>query len=173
MDDIACQAPLPWDFPSKNTGVGFYFSLQGIFPAQGLNPCLLYWQGESLPWGTRKALSAITEYWVKFLMLFSRFFLVIYFIYSINSVYMSRISIFVTQGALGHHTRRIPRNFAYYFRALKMIIVVYIHMRSFSIEDKLSLNVPQKMYWYIAYMFMISLISFSIIGFFPVSCIKL
>ena len=31
----------PWDFPGKNTGVGCHFILQGIFPTQGLNPCLL------------------------------------------------------------------------------------------------------------------------------------
>ena len=30
----------PWDFPSKNTGVGCCALLQGIFPIQGLNPCL-------------------------------------------------------------------------------------------------------------------------------------
>ena len=28
----------PWDFPSKNTGVGSYSLLQGSFPTQGLNP---------------------------------------------------------------------------------------------------------------------------------------
>ena len=28
-------------FSGKNTGVGFHFLLQGIFPTQGLNPCLL------------------------------------------------------------------------------------------------------------------------------------
>ena len=43
----------PWDFPSKNTGVGCYFLLQGIFPTQGSNPCLLclllHWQVGSLP----------------------------------------------------------------------------------------------------------------------------
>ena len=33
-----------WDFPSKNTGVGCYFLLQGIFPTQGSNLCLLHWQ---------------------------------------------------------------------------------------------------------------------------------
>ena len=32
----------PWDFPGKNTGVGCYFLLQGIFPTQGLNPGLLH-----------------------------------------------------------------------------------------------------------------------------------
>ena len=30
----------PWDFPSKNTGVGCHFLLQGIFLTQGLNPGL-------------------------------------------------------------------------------------------------------------------------------------
>ena len=37
----------PWDYPGKNTGVGCYFLLQGIFLIQGLNlhlPCLLHWQ---------------------------------------------------------------------------------------------------------------------------------
>ena len=32
----------PWDFPGKNTGVGCCFLLQGIFPGQGSNPCLLH-----------------------------------------------------------------------------------------------------------------------------------
>ena len=31
----------PWDSPGKNTGVGCHALLQGIFPSQGLNPCLL------------------------------------------------------------------------------------------------------------------------------------
>ena len=31
----------PWDFPGKNTGVGCYFLLQGIFLTQGLNFHLL------------------------------------------------------------------------------------------------------------------------------------
>ena len=31
----------PWDFPSKNTGVGCNFLLQGIFLTQGSNLCLL------------------------------------------------------------------------------------------------------------------------------------
>ena len=41
----------PWDFRSKNTGLGCHF-LQGIFPTQELNPhvlCLLHWQVDSLP----------------------------------------------------------------------------------------------------------------------------
>ena len=43
----------PWNFcPSdKNTGVGGHFLLQGIFPTQGLNPCLLgflHWQADQI-----------------------------------------------------------------------------------------------------------------------------
>ena len=37
---VAYQAPHPWDFPGKNTGVGCHFLLQEIFPTQGLNPVL-------------------------------------------------------------------------------------------------------------------------------------
>ena len=39
-------------FPGKNTGVGCHFLLQGIFPTQGSNLCLLrllHWQADSLP----------------------------------------------------------------------------------------------------------------------------
>ena len=41
----------PWNSPGKNTGVGCYFLLQGIFLTQGSNPqlCLLHWQADSLP----------------------------------------------------------------------------------------------------------------------------
>ena len=42
----------PWGSPGKNTGVGCHFLLQGIFPNQGSNPCLLcllHWQEGSLP----------------------------------------------------------------------------------------------------------------------------
>ena len=41
----------PWDSPGRNTGVGCHFLLQGIFPTQGLNLCLLRWQADSLPLG--------------------------------------------------------------------------------------------------------------------------
>ena len=40
-----------WDSPGKNTGVGCYFLLQGIFPTQGSNPHLLHllhWHLDSL-----------------------------------------------------------------------------------------------------------------------------
>ena len=32
----------PWPSPAKNTGMGCHFLLQGIFPTQGLNLCLLH-----------------------------------------------------------------------------------------------------------------------------------
>ena len=45
----------PWNFPGKNTGMGCHFLLQGIFPTQGLNPCLLCWQAYSLPLSHHKS----------------------------------------------------------------------------------------------------------------------
>ena len=42
----------PWNFPGKNTEVGYRFLLQGIFPTQESNPsvlCLPHWQMNSLP----------------------------------------------------------------------------------------------------------------------------
>ena len=48
----ACQDPLSWDFPCKNTGVGCHALLQEIFLTPGLNPSLLYllhWQVGSFP----------------------------------------------------------------------------------------------------------------------------
>ena len=40
--DCSFRLFCPRDSPDKNVGVGSYFLLQGIFPAQGLNPCLLH-----------------------------------------------------------------------------------------------------------------------------------
>ena len=42
---------LLWNFSGKNTGVGFHFTLQEIFPNQGTVPsllCLLHWQADSI-----------------------------------------------------------------------------------------------------------------------------
>ena len=36
-------------FPRQEYWSGLLFLLQGIFPTQGLNPCLLHWQVDSLP----------------------------------------------------------------------------------------------------------------------------
>ena len=44
----------PWDPSGKYTGVGCHFLLQGIFPTQGWNPCLLcllHWRVGPLPPG--------------------------------------------------------------------------------------------------------------------------
>ena len=41
MDCTVCQAPCPWDFPGKDTGVCCHFLLQRIFPTQGSNLDLL------------------------------------------------------------------------------------------------------------------------------------
>ena len=49
----AHHAP-PWDFPSKNPGVGCHFLLQGIFPAQGLNLHLLHCRRSLCHWATRE-----------------------------------------------------------------------------------------------------------------------
>ena len=52
---VACQAPLSMGSLGKNTGVGCYALLQGIFPTQESNLpllCLLNWQAGSLPTST-------------------------------------------------------------------------------------------------------------------------
>ena len=41
---VACQVPLSMEFSRQNTGVGSRSLLQGIFPAQRSNPCLLRWR---------------------------------------------------------------------------------------------------------------------------------
>ena len=59
FDPMECsplQAPLFMDFPGKNARVGFHFLLQGIFLTQGSNPCLLYWQENSLPLSHQRSL---------------------------------------------------------------------------------------------------------------------
>ena len=48
----------PWDSLGKNTGVGFHFLLQGIFPTQRSNLCLfrlLHWQADFLQLCLRKS----------------------------------------------------------------------------------------------------------------------
>ena len=49
-DPVDCSHRLcPQDSPGKNTGLGHHCLLQGVFPTQGSNPSLLYWQADSLP----------------------------------------------------------------------------------------------------------------------------
>ena len=49
---VTARLLCPWDSPGKNTGVGCHTLLQGIFPTQGSNLCLLHlvhWQAGFLP----------------------------------------------------------------------------------------------------------------------------
>ena len=46
---VAYQAPLSLRFPRQEYWSGLHFPLQGILLTQGSNPCLLHWQGGSLP----------------------------------------------------------------------------------------------------------------------------
>ena len=45
----------PWDFPSKNTGMGCHFFLQGIFPTQGSSLRLLLGRQILYHWATWEA----------------------------------------------------------------------------------------------------------------------
>ena len=45
---VAHQAPHPWDFPGKNTGVGCHFLLQGNLPNPGIKPGSPALQADSL-----------------------------------------------------------------------------------------------------------------------------
>ena len=59
------------DSPGKNTGVGCHALLQGIFPTQGSNPCLLwllYCQASSLP---LEPAGKLYTYMYSFLVFFS------------------------------------------------------------------------------------------------------
>ena len=46
----------PWDFPSKSTGKGSHFLLQGIFLTKGLNLCPLHCRRIPYLWATWKVL---------------------------------------------------------------------------------------------------------------------
>ena len=54
-----CDPLCPWNFPGKNTGVGWHFLLKGIFPMQGSNQHLLHWQAESLSLSHQRKASLI------------------------------------------------------------------------------------------------------------------
>ena len=51
----------PCDSPGKNTGVGCHVLLQGIFPPEGLNLCLLHWQAGSLPLSHSVQFSSVAQ----------------------------------------------------------------------------------------------------------------
>ena len=56
----------PWDFPGKNTRVGYPALLQGIYMTQRSNPhllCLLHWQVVSLPWAYLRSSNKLSANW--------------------------------------------------------------------------------------------------------------
>ena len=50
------RLPCPWSSPTKNTGVGCYSLLQGIFPTRGLNLGLLHCRQTLYSLSTREAI---------------------------------------------------------------------------------------------------------------------
>ena len=59
---------LSWDFPKKNTGAGYCFLFQAIFPTQELNLGLLHWQAVFYSSATREAwnlcIQSILKIWL-------------------------------------------------------------------------------------------------------------
>ena len=61
---VAHQAPMSMEFPRQEhldswmLGVDCHFLLQGTFPTQGTNLCLLHWQVDSLPLSPQGSLGA-------------------------------------------------------------------------------------------------------------------
>ena len=60
----ACQAPLSMEFPRQEYCIGLLFPTPGIFPTQALNPCLLYWQADSLPLHQLGSVSLYLYIWI-------------------------------------------------------------------------------------------------------------
>ena len=64
--DCPVRLLCPWDLPGKNTGVSCHTLLQGIFPAQGLNPGLLHCRWFFTVWATMEVTTAILEKYALF-----------------------------------------------------------------------------------------------------------
>ena len=64
---VDCNPPgsLSWESPGKNTGVGCHSLLQGIFPTQGSNLCLLHWQVVSYVYYPSKSIATCYRHLVK------------------------------------------------------------------------------------------------------------
>ena len=56
MDFSPTRLLCPGAFSGKNTEVDCHLLLQEIFPTQGLNPCRLHWQADSLPLSNQEGL---------------------------------------------------------------------------------------------------------------------
>ena len=53
---LSHHALCPWNSPGKNPGAGCHFLRQGIFPTQGLSPCLSHCREIFYQWAIREAL---------------------------------------------------------------------------------------------------------------------
>ena len=62
---LASRFLCPWDFPSKNTGVGCHFLLQEGLPDPGIEPVSPALQADSLPLGSPEVLISLTREWVR------------------------------------------------------------------------------------------------------------
>ena len=58
-----CRLLCLWDFPDKSTGVCGHALLQGIFPTQGSNSCLLQCRRILYHWATWEALDSTFAKW--------------------------------------------------------------------------------------------------------------
>ena len=56
----------PWDLPGKNTEEGCHFLLQGVFPIQASNLCLLNCRWVLYCWATREACSCLGRFQISF-----------------------------------------------------------------------------------------------------------
>ena len=126
---IAQQAPLPWDFPGKSTGVSCHFLLQRIFPTQVSNLGLLHCRQTLYQLSHREVIYVYIyppffkfpfhlghlRVWIEFPVLCrgSRFSLLIYFLYSSNGAYMSPLVI---------HLREMS-HFKFFTAILDLVIV--------------------------------------------------
>ena len=69
---LSLRAPLSWDFPGKNPGVGCHFFLQGTFPTQGWSPHLLYCSWILYLWATREDPISLWEWkWLSCVQLYA------------------------------------------------------------------------------------------------------
>ena len=70
---VAYQAFCPWNFPSKNTGVGCHFLLQEIFPTLESNPGLLHCRQMLLPFDLPgKFIASVVEFYLIFFISFRK-----------------------------------------------------------------------------------------------------
>ena len=90
----------PWNFPGKNIGVSCHFLLQGIFPTQESNPCLLYCRWILYYWVTWEALWKSAD--LKCILSLSLSLIDLF--YAIHAVLsrFSHVQLFVTPWTLAH-----------------------------------------------------------------------